>query len=497
MIILPGAMAAGPPLDGAQVNRFANPPRTLFDKLWERHVVHERDDGYTLIYVDRHYIGDDLPADTFEMLTRRGLRVRRADATFAVADHYAPSSGRVVARIVDAERRDAVERLIRFAQDQQVQFFALDGPRHGIVHVMGPELGLTLPGMTVVCGDSHTSTHGALGAFGFGIGSSEVSHVLATQALWQRRPLTMRVRFHGDLALGVTAKDLALAMIARLGVAGGIGHVIEYAGDAVDALSVEARMTLCNMSIEVGARAGMIAPDERTLAYLRNRPFAPRDEAWEDASATWAMLRSDPQARFASEIEIDAQTLSPIVTWGIDPSQSAPIGGAIDISEAASDSVQGARVREALDYMGIRGRRVLEGLPVDRVFIGSCTNGRLEDLRAAAQILRGRRVRVPTLIVPGSRSVQDAATAEGLDRVFESAGAEWGEPGCSMCLAINGDEGRPGERIASTTNRNFIGRQGRGVRTHLMSPGMAAAAAIAGCLIDYRELLHDVSPATA
>ncbi|GGF50731.1 3-isopropylmalate dehydratase large subunit [Aliidongia dinghuensis] len=475
----------------------AGQPRTLFDKLWDKHVVHQRDDGHTLIYIDRHYLGDDLPRDTFDVLARRGLRVRRPDATFAMADHYASTRGCSINDIIDADRRELVEKLIDFSRAQGVSMFALDAPQHGIVHVTGPEQGLTLPGMTVVCGDSHTSTHGALGAFGFGIGSSEVSHVLATQTLWQKRPATMLARFAGTPAFGVTAKDIALAMIARIGVSGGAGHVIEYAGDAIDALSVEARMTLCNLSIEAGARAGMIAPDEKTYAYLQGRHFAPQGPAWAAAIAEWRALRSDPGARFSREVLLDTARVAPMVTWGTNPSQSAPIDGRVSDVLDLDDPAQRTRLRDALDYMDIRDGQQLEGLPVDRVFIGSCTNGRLEDLRVAAAIFDGRRVKVPTMIVPGSRTVRNAATAEGLDRIFLAAGAEWREPGCSMCLAINGDEGRPGERIASTTNRNFVGRQGRGVRTHLMSPGMAAAAAIAGRLVDYRELLrHAAADAT-
>ncbi|MDR5758996.1 3-isopropylmalate dehydratase large subunit [Caballeronia sp. LZ035] len=471
--------------------------RTLFDKLWVRHVVHERDDGHTLVYIDRHYVGDDLPRDTFDLLARKNLRVRRPEATFAMADHYASSHGRSIADVVDADRRELVERLVHFSRTQHVTMFPLDDPRHGIVHVTGPEQGLTLPGMTVVCGDSHTSTHGALGAFAFGIGASEVAHVLATQTLWQKRPATMRVHIVGECAFGVTAKDVALAMIAQIGVAGGVGHVIEYAGDAVAAMSMEARMTLCNLSIEAGARAGMIAPDDTAFDWLRGRPHAPQGAAWDDALAAWRLLASDVGARFAREAVIDAARIAPMVTWGTNPAQAAPIDGRIgdmigDMRDRG-DAAQRERIRQALDYMGIEAGRPLEGVPVDRVFIGSCTNGRLEDLRAAAAVLKGRRVRVPTLVVPGSRAVQNAAAEEGLDRVFSEAGAEWGEPGCSMCLAINGDEGRPGERIASTTNRNFVGRQGRGVRTHLMSPGMAAGAAVAGRLIDYRELLRDAS----
>lgn len=463
--------------------------QTLFDKLWDRHVVHARDDGQTLIYVDRHYVGDDLPREVFAGLARRGLRVRRPDATFAMADHYASTHGRTLGNIVDAERRELVEDLIQFTRKHGVTMFGLDDPRHGIVHVTGPEQGLTLPGMTVVCGDSHTSTHGALGAFGFGIGASEVAHVLATQTLWQRRPETMRARFDGEVPDGVTAKDIALAMIHRIGVAGGVGHVIEYTGSAIDRMSIEARMTLCNLSIEAGARAGLIAPDDTTLAYLQGRPFAPQGTEWDTAAAAWRRLRTDSDARFSREIDVDVSRIAPMVSWGTNPAQSTSIGGAVVDPADIADTALRTRTLAALDYMGLRPAQRLEGIAIDRVFIGSCTNGRLEDLRAAAAVLEGRRVRVPTLIVPGSRAVQTAAVSEGLDRVFVAAGAEWREPGCSMCLAINGDEGRAGERIASTTNRNFVGRQGRGVRTHLMSPGMAAGAAVAGCLVDYRSLL--------
>jgi 3-isopropylmalate/(R)-2-methylmalate dehydratase large subunit len=475
------------------VSSNASPARTLFDKLWNRHVVHERDDGHTLLYIDRHYLGDDLPRDTFDSLARKNLRVRRPDATFAMADHYASSRGRSIIDVVDADRRELVEKLIHFTRAEGVSMFLLDDPRHGIVHVTGPEQGLTLPGMTVVCGDSHTSTHGALGAFGFGIGASEVAHVLATQTLWQKRPPAMRVLINGERAFGVTAKDIALAMIAQIGVSGGAGHVIEYAGDTVLAMSMEARMTLCNLSIEAGARAGMMAPDETTYSYIKGRAYAPRDGDWDSAVTAWRALASDADAQYEREARVDASRIAPMVTWGTNPGQATPIDGHAGDARDYADESQRSRVDQALKYMGIKAGAPLEGIPVDRVFIGSCTNGRIEDLRAAAAVLKGRKVRVPTLVVPGSRAVQTAAAAEGLDRLFEQAGAEWREPGCSMCLAINGDEGRPGERIASTTNRNFVGRQGRGVRTHLMSPGMAAGAAVAGHLIDYRELLRDAT----
>jgi 3-isopropylmalate/(R)-2-methylmalate dehydratase large subunit len=475
------------------VSSNAGPARTLFDKLWNRHVVFERDDGHTLLYIDRHYVGDDLPRDTFDSLARKKLHVRRPDATFAMADHYASSRGRSIVDVVDAERRELVEKLVHFTRAEGVSMFPLDDPRHGIVHVTGPEQGLTLPGMTVVCGDSHTSTHGAFGAFGFGIGSSEVAHVLATQTLWQKRPAAMRVVISGEPAFGVTAKDIALAMIVQIGVSGGAGHVIEYAGSTVQSMDMEARMTLCNLSIEAGARAGMIAPDETTFSYLKGRPYAPGESNWATTVAEWRALASDANARFEREARVDATRVAPMVTWGTNPGQATPIDGRAGDARDYSDELTQARINQALEYMGIEAGAPLEGVHVNRVFIGSCTNGRLEDLRAAAAVLKGRKVRVPTLVVPGSRAVQTAAAAEGLDRLFVEAGAEWREPGCSMCLAINGDEGRPGERIASTTNRNFVGRQGRGVRTHLMSPGMAAGAAVAGQLIDYRELLRDAT----
>ncbi|HTH59323.1 MAG TPA: 3-isopropylmalate dehydratase large subunit [Paraburkholderia sp.] len=477
-------------METRDVSSAARAARTLFDKLWEPHVVHQRDDGYTLLYIDRHYLGDDLPRATFDLLAQKGLKVRRPERTYAMADHYASTHGRAVQDVVDAPRRELVEKLIHFTRSQSIPLFGLDDPRHGIVHVTGPEQGLTLPGMTVVCGDSHTSTHGALGALGFGIGSSEVSHVLATQTLWQKRPLAMLARLDGVLAAGVTAKDLILALIAQIGVSGGSGHAIEYAGDAIDALSVEARMTLCNMTIEAGARAGIIAPDDTTFAYIEGRPFAPSGDAWRASVAAWRELASDPHAHFARSVSLDAARVAPMVTWGTNPAQACGIEGLVPDPAAYPEWQQRERAAAALDYMGIRAGQPLAGLPVDRVFVGSCTNGRIEDLRLAARVLEGRHVRVPTLVVPGSRAVQQAAAAEGLDRIFIEAGARWGEPGCSMCLAINGDLAQPGERVASTTNRNFVGRQGRGARTHLLNPGMAAAAAVTGRLIDHRELLR-------
>jgi 3-isopropylmalate/(R)-2-methylmalate dehydratase large subunit len=410
-----------------------------------------------------------------------------------MADHYAPTRVGTLQHIVDDERRGLVQKLIQFTGAQGVPMFALDDARHGIVHVTGPEQGLSLPGMIIVCGDSHTSTHGAFGAFAFGIGSSEVTHVLATQTTWQTRPRTMRVCIDGEIPPGVTAKDVILSVVSGIGVAGAAGHIIEYAGSVIDTLSMEGRMTLCNMSIEAGARAGLIAPDTKTIDYLRGRPFAPRGAAWDAQVAAWQLLRSDPGARFARTVRFDAARFEPMVSWGTSPAETAGIDARVPDPAEVDDPLQRRRLQRALEYMGLDAGTPIRGLPVDRVFIGSCTNGRLEDLRLAASVVHGRRAQVPAIVVPGSRAVKLAAQAEGLDKIFIQAGFEWREPGCSMCLAINGDEGLPGEHCASTSNRNFVGRQGRGVRTHLMNPGMAAAAAIEGCIVDYRELPRDAS----
>lgn len=459
-------------------------PRTLFGKIWDSHVVAVAEGGQTLLYIDRHYLSDDLPTAVYDTLQSRGLSIRRPEATVAMPDHYVPSRGSALSDVVDDERRAFVERLRHEAERNGVAHFGIGERRQGIVHVVGPEQGLTLPGMTVVCGDSHTTTHGALGAFGFGIGATEVGHVLATQTLWQMKPLTMRVQLVGRAASGVVAKDLALAFIRQVGVGGATGHVIEYAGDAVDEMSIEARMTLCNLSIEAGARAGMIAPDATTLAYLRGRPFVPDGSRWDRLRLDWSSLASDADALFDARAVLDAASVEPMVSWGTNPSQC------VGISERIPTDAVSEQSRAALEYMGLRTGERIEGLPVDRVFVGSCTNGRIEDLRLAARAVKGRRARVPALVVPGSGLVKAQAEAEGLDRVFTDAGMQWGEPGCSMCLAINGDQGRPGERCVSTTNRNFVGRQGPGVRTHLVNPGMAAAAAIHGRIVDYREDLR-------
>jgi 3-isopropylmalate/(R)-2-methylmalate dehydratase large subunit len=460
---------------------------TIFEKIWDRHKVFERPDGQTLLYVDRHYVGDDLPLEAFETLRRKCLKVHRPDLTFAMPDHYVPTHSRQLEDTVDEERRDLIEELIRFSTEHGIALFPLNDARQGIVHVVGPEQGLSLPGMTIVCGDSHTSTHGALGSLAFGIGAAEVSHVFATQTLWQRKPLTMRVTVDGAPGHGVVAKDVIMGIIASIGVAGARGHVIEYAGGTIRDLSMEGRMTLCNMSIEAGARAGMVAPDTTTFAYLEGRPFAPKGKAWEIAVEEWAGLASEPNAVFDREVALDASTLAPMVSWGISPEDAGPITSQVPDPRDIPDLLKRARVEKGLVYMGLEPGTALAGLGIDRVFIGSCTNGRIEDLRLAAAVLQGRRASVPTLVVPGSGEVKAQAEAEGLDRIFLEAGCEWRHAGCSMCLAINGDTVPEGERCASTTNRNFVGRQGRGSRTHLMSPSMAAAAAIGGRLVDVRQ----------
>jgi 3-isopropylmalate/(R)-2-methylmalate dehydratase large subunit len=460
--------------------------RTLFEKVWARHVIATAPGGRALLYVDRHLVHEG-SFHAFEMLRQAGRRVRRPDLTLAVADHYVPTAPGSAAS-AEPEIRGRVDELARNAARWGIAHLGPGDPRQGIVHVVGPEQGWTLPGLTVVCGDSHTSTHGAFGALAFGIGASEVEHVLATQALWQARPRVLRVWVDGRLGFGVSAKDLVLRLIATIGAGGGAGHALEYAGPAVRALSMEARMTLCNMAIEAGSRAGMIAPDETTYAYLEGRPLAPRGDAWARALAAWRTLPSDPGARFDREVRLDAGDVAPTVTWGTSPEDAAPITGRVPDPARVADPARRASVERALAYMGLAPGTPLAGVPVDRVFLGSCTNSRLEDLRAAAAIVRGRRAVVPAMVVPGSGQVRRAAEAEGLDRVFRDAGFEWREPGCSMCVAMNGDLARPGERVASTSNRNFEGRQGPGSRTHLLSPAMAAAAAVTGRLTDVRAL---------
>jgi 3-isopropylmalate/(R)-2-methylmalate dehydratase large subunit len=465
------------------------PPRTLFDKIWDDHLVDRQPDGTCLLYIDRHLVHEVTSPQAFEGLRLGGRTVRRPDATLAVVDHNVPTIDRA-AGIADPEARLQVETLERNAMAHGITYFGMDDIRQGIVHIIGPEQGLTLPGTTLVCGDSHTATHGAFGALAFGIGTSEVEHVLATQTLIQRPAKNMLVNIVGETGPGVTAKDIVLAIIGAIGTAGGTGHVIEYAGPAIQALDMAGRMTICNMSIEGGARAGLIAPDETTFAYLCGRPLAPKGGAWEQAVAYWKTLPSDPGARYDRVVRLYADSIAPQVTWGTSPEDVLPITGTVPDPAAEPDEARRASMRRALDYMGlVPGQRLAE-IPVQRVFIGSCTNGRIEDLRAAAAVAQGRTVAdgVSAMVVPGSGLVKEQAEAEGLDRIFRAAGFEWREPGCSMCLAMNADRLAPGERCASTSNRNFEGRQGRGGRTHLLSPAMAAAAAVRGHLTDIRDL---------
>ena len=466
---------------------------TMFEKIWARHRIVERPDGQVLLYVDRHLIHDGY-APAFEFLKQRGLRPRVPGRIFGTPDHYVPTDSRNVNAIGDAERRHMVETLTANTSAAGITLFGLNDLRQGIVHVIGPEQGISQPGMTIVCGDSHTSTHGALGALAFGIGMTEVTHVLATQTLWQRKPRTMRITVDGgtdgQLGNGITAKDVILAIIARIGVASATGHVIEYAGSAIAGLSMEGRLTVCNMSIEAGARAGMIAPDDITFKYLQGRPYAPAGAAWDEAVARWRDLRSDPEAVFDQEITIDAREIAPMITWGTSPQDAVPIDGRVPDPADATDEERRQDIARALAYMGLEPGTLLAGIKVDRVFIGSCTNSRIEDLRHAAAIAEGRHVvtNVQAWVVPGSGLIKAQAEAEGLDRIFKEAGFQWREAGCSMCLGTNGEVVAPGERCASTTNRNFVGRQGQGARTHLMSPAMAAAAAVTGHFIDVREL---------
>jgi 3-isopropylmalate/(R)-2-methylmalate dehydratase large subunit len=460
-------------------------PRTTLDKIWARHVVAEGPGGYVLLYIDRHLLHEGA-THALVRLAAAGRRVRRPDLTFATADHYVLTRPGAVA--ADPEVGAMIQTLARATAEQGVAYFGVGDDRRGILHVIGPEQGLTLPGLTLVCGDSHTATHGAFGCLAFGIGSTEVEHVLATQTLWQRRPRAMRVTIDGRLGFGVTAKDVILALIATIGAGGGVGHVIEYAGSAIRAMTMEERMTVCNMSIEAGARAGMVAPDETTFAYLEGRPFAPRGERWARALADWRALPSDQGAVFDREVHLDAAGIAPMVTWGTSPEDALPITGRVPDPGRVADPERRRAMERALAYMGLTPGLPLTEVRVDRVFIGSCTNSRLADLRAAAEVVRGRRAVVPAWVVPGSGLVKRAAEAEGLDRVFRAAGFEWREAGCSMCVGMNGEIAAPGERVASTSNRNFEGRQGPGARTHLMSPAMAAAAAVTGRLTDVRTL---------
>lgn len=461
--------------------------RTLFEKIWDAHKIVEEADGWTLLYIDRLYIADDILPDVFSSLSDRGLKMRRPERAFGMPDHYVPTTKRKLDESDDPERRVMVDTLTRASAENGFRMFALDDPRQGIVHVVGPEQGLSLPGSVIVCADSHTSTHGALGALAFGIGYSEFAHVVATQTLWQTKPKTMRITIDGQLSKGVFAKDVILAIINKIGVAGGSRHVIEYAGETIRNMSIEGRMTICNMSIEAGARGGMIAPDASTFAYLKDRPFAPRGQLMEDAVASWRSLSSDPDARFDSELALDASALQPMLTWGTTPEDVIAITEAVPHTRDIEDATRRMRAAKALEYMGLTSGMPLEGLSVDCVFIGSCTNGRIEDLREAASVIAGRSVKVPTYVVPGSTQVKRQAETEGLDRIFKEAGIAWRHAGCSMCIAINGDMVPAGQRCAATTNRNFVNRQGPSARTHLMSPAMAAAAAVTGRMVDVRS----------
>jgi len=467
----------------------ANQPRTLFDKIWDAHVVETLQDGTALLYIDRHLVHEVTSPQAFEGLRVAGRQVRSLHGTIAVVDHNIATDASRRTGIEDPESRLQVETLEKNVAEFNVPYIPLLDERQGIVHVIGPELGLSLPGMTIVCGDSHTSTHGAMGALAFGIGTSEVEHVLATQTVLQKPAKNMRVTVDGVLPPGCTAKDITLAIIGKIGTAGGTGHVIEYAGEAIRALDMAGRMTLCNMSIEAGARAGMVAPDETTIAYVEGRPHAPKGEAWERAVAWWRSLPSDAGAHFDKEVSLRAEDITPQVTWGTSPEDVLPITGVVPNPADARDETRRAQLTRMVEYMGLIPGQKLTDLKVDVVFIGSCTNSRIEDIRAAAAIARGRQVapHVRALVVPGSGLVKKQAEAEGLDRILLDAGFEWREAGCSMCLGMNPDKLTPGQRSASTSNRNFEGRQGPGGRTHLCSPAMAAAAAIKGHLADVRE----------
>ncbi|MDF0697586.1 3-isopropylmalate dehydratase large subunit [Rhizobium sp. MC63] len=464
-------------------------PRTLYDKIWDDHLVDEQADGTCLLYIDRHLVHEVTSPQAFEGLRMSGRKVRAPEKTLAVVDHNVPTSADRHLGIKNEESRIQVEQLAKNAAEFNVEYYSENDKRQGIVHIIGPEQGFTLPGMTIVCGDSHTSTHGAFGSLAHGIGTSEVEHVLATQTLIQKKAKNMLVQVDGQLPAGVTAKDIVLAIIGEIGTAGGTGYVIEYAGEAIRALSMEGRMTICNMSIEGGARAGLIAPDEVTFEYIKGKPRAPRGEALEQAIAYWKTLKSDEGAHFDRVVKLNAAELPPIVSWGSSPEDVVSVQGIVPNPDEIQDETKRASKWRALDYMGLKPGTKMTDIAVDRVFIGSCTNGRIEDLRAAAKVVEGKTVAstVNAMIVPGSGLVKEQAEAEGLDKIFKAAGFDWREPGCSMCLAMNDDRLKPGERCASTSNRNFEGRQGFKGRTHLVSPAMAAAAAIAGHFVDIRE----------
>ncbi|WP_215753886.1 MULTISPECIES: 3-isopropylmalate dehydratase large subunit [unclassified Acetobacter] len=465
-------------------------PRTLFDKIWDHHVVETLPDGTSILYIDRHLLHEVTSPQAFEGLRLAGRKLRHPEMTMAVVDHNVPTSDRTKP-IEEPESRNQIETLERNVKEFGVPYFPLLSASQGIVHVVGPEQGISLPGMTIVCGDSHTSTHGAMGSLAFGIGTSEVEHVMATQTILQRPAKNMRVTVEGQLAPGVSAKDVMLAIIGHIGTAGGTGHVIEFAGSAIRGLDMAGRMTICNMSIEAGARAGLVAPDDTTFDYVRNRPFAPKGEDFEKAVAFWRTLATDDGAHFDKEVSLRAEDIAPSLTWGTSPETVLPITGTVPDPAQEPEESKRAQMQRMLDYMGLEAGQKIAGTPVDVVFIGSCTNSRIEDLRAAAQVAAGRKVAdgVRAMIVPGSGLVKMQAEEEGLDQIFLDAGFEWREAGCSMCLGMNPDKLTPGQRCASTSNRNFEGRQGPGGRTHLLSPAMAAAAAVTGCLTDSRELV--------
>ncbi|MEE9595537.1 MAG: 3-isopropylmalate dehydratase large subunit [Acidiferrobacterales bacterium] len=463
--------------------------KTLYDKVWDAHVVRSDPDGTTLLYIDRHLVHEVTSPQAFEGLRLANRRPWRIDTALAVADHNVPTTDRSQG-IDDPISRIQVETLDSNCQEYGITEFDMNDLRQGIVHIIGPEQGATLPGMTVVCGDSHTSTHGAFGALAFGIGTSEVEHVLATQCLIQKKSGNMRIIVDNQVGAGVTGKDIVLAVIGEIGMAGGAGHTLEFAGDAIRALSMEGRMTVCNMSIEAGARAGLIAADDKTIEYVRGRPFAPKGRLWEQAVQAWQDLKSDDDAVFDRTVHVDATTIKPQVTWGTSPEMVVPVDGRVPDPEEEGDAIKREGMQRALEYMGLPPGMAVEDIPLDKVFIGSCANARIEDLRAAADVIRGHKVAASlkqAMVVPGSGLVKQQAESEGLDKIFREAGFEWREPGCSMCLAMNDDRLESGERCASTSNRNFEGRQGQGGRTHLVSPAMAAAAAIAGHFVDVRE----------
>ena len=464
--------------------------KTLFEKIWDRHVIAERDGGQSLVYIDRHLCHDG-SFNAFGQLREHGRAVRRPAQTFATPDHYTPTSSADLRDVPDPRAHEISTAIDKNCADFGVTLFPWGDDRQGIAHVVGPEQGITLPGIMLCCGDSHTSTHGALGCISFGIGASEVAHVMATQCIWQRRPKTMRITVNGELGFGVTGKDVIIAIIRQISAAGGTGHAIEYAGSAIRNLSMEGRLTLCNMTIEAGSRIGMVAPDDKTLEYVKGRPFTPSGADWDKAEAFWRSLPSDDDAVFDTEHTVDGNAIAPMVTWGNSPQWAAPVTDVIPDPSSEMDAEKRAEMVDTLDYMDLKPGTAITDIKVDKVFIGSCTNARIEDLRSAAAVAKGRRAIVSTLISPGSGLVKKQAEAEGLDKIFTDAGMEWRMPGCSMCVGMNGDLLEPGERSASTSNRNFRGRQGQGSRTHLVSPAMAAAAAVTGTFADVRKLMED------